>query len=195
MQTTHGDLSIANFAPGMLALPGGFAIAACSGTLAAYTELMVLHAAPPENQCSPSPLCPQLRSVLHHWVASWAHNGLTPLRMSPSASQLAPAWERVAAMVPSVIWLCRPVPPKRKLSCHLHALSLCCLTMWAEAVGPRLPCGVPFSELMRDAWTDPQPPAMLGTPKLALKLTGTALAAMGTKATAPKGTPRPLLVC
>ena len=195
MPNTHGGLSIAKYAPGILALPGGYAIAAYFGTHAACTELMVLHAAPPESKCSRSPLLHQPRSEPRRWVANWAHSGPTPLRTSLSASQLAPAWARIAALDPMEIWSCRPFPPMRKRSCHLLASLPRCLTMWAEAVGPLLLCGVPFSVLMGDALTDPQLPAMLVTPKLARKLTGTSLAAMGTNAIAPKGTPRLLLAC
>ena len=195
MPNTHGGLSIAKNAPGILALPDGYAIAAYFGTHAACTELMALHAALLVSKCSRSPLCPPPRNGPRRLVANWAHSGPTPLRMSLSSSLHAPAWAKEVAMVHLVKWSCKPFPPRRIFSCHFHASLQRCPTMWAEAVGPQLPCGVPFSVILRDACTDPQPPAIPVTPKLALKLTGTALAAMGKKATAPKETPRPLLAC
>ena len=195
MPNTHGGLSIAKNAPGILALPDGYAIAVYFGTHAACTELMALHAALLVSNCSRSPLCPPPRNGPRRWVANWAHSGPTPLRTSLSSSLQAPAWAKEVAMDPLVTWSCKPFPPRRIFSCHFHASLQRCPTMWAEAVGPQLLCGVPISVLMGVALTDVQLPVMLATLKPARKLTDTSLAAMVTFAIVPKETRRLLLAC
>ena len=65
MPNTHGGPFIAKGAPGMLALPDGFAFAAYAGTHAACTEQKGLLAALPASKRNRNPLCPLPKNVPH----------------------------------------------------------------------------------------------------------------------------------
>ena len=145
MRVIHGDLFIACCVHAISALPAGFVVAECPGTLALYIAPRALRAGP-----SGSP--PSLRTPYHLLngerlpsVGSKVPNGqiLSSMFLSVYLRCLTFLLSRLQAHLRTL--LPTPHAQKRRRFCPPYASFLPCLPLWVLGTVLKLAFGVPLS--------------------------------------------------